>query len=291
MLSKTKRIVPLLGAALATVTVATVPALASPVSDSVSARAAASPTRFTMSSLNVLGASHTRHSHQYASGVHRARGVVKLLKKHHVDVVGFQEMQRDQMRRFVKLSNGRYHLFPGRRRSEIDGENSIAWSAKAFSLVKAKTVEIPYFNGRKREMPVVKLRSKATGTTAWFANFHNPATNSNTGRQGRSRMKAIHDEVRLANKLHRSSRPVFITGDMNERKKVFCPMTGKAPMHAARGGSNRHGHCRPDDPWYVDWIFGSKHVSFSHYTEDLSKLVRRTTDHPMIISHVRLAPR
>jgi Endonuclease/Exonuclease/phosphatase family len=239
----------------------------------------------------VLGASHTRHSRHYRSGVHRAKGVVRLLKKHDVDVVGFQEMQRDQMHRFVRLSGHRYHLFPGLRRRAIDGENSIAWRARTFSLVTAKTVEIPYFNGRKREMPVVKLRSRATGTTAWFANFHNPATNSKTGRQGGPRGKAIRAEVRLANTLHRSTRPVFITGDMNERKRVFCPMTGRAPMHAARGGSNRHGNCRPDDPWYVDWIFGSKKASFSHYTEDLSKLVRRTTDHPMIISRVRLAPR
>lgn len=287
MPKKTRLITPLLGAALAMVTVAATPALGSPGSVDTTPP----PTRFTVSSLNVLGSSHTRGNGHYASGVHRARGLVKLLKKHDVDVVGFQEMQRDQMRRFVKLSHGRYHLFPGLRRSEIDGENSIAWRAADFKLVKANTVKISYFDGRKRQMPVIKLRSRANGSTAWFANFHNPASNRETGRQGHWRKKAIHAEVRLANKLHRSGRPVFLTGDMNERDQVFCPMTGRAPMQAARGGTNRHGHCRPDNPWYVDWIFGSKQAAFSHYTEDLSKLVRRTTDHPMIVSDVRIAAR
>ena len=76
---------------------------------------------------------------------------------------------------------------------------------------------------------------------------------------------------------------------MNERAEYFCAMTGDAPMVAARGGSH-DGGCQANRPRAVDWIFGSQddHVTFSGYFEDRSQLVDITTDHPVVVSQVRI---
>jgi hypothetical protein len=246
-------------------------------------------TDLTIASFNVLGSSHTRGPGGYASGVRRTKGVVRLLDKHHVDVVGLQEMQADQMRSFLGRTDGRFAAFPGLGGDrEIDGENSVAWDTSVWDAVARKTFTIPYFGGNRRAMPLVKLRNKSTGMTAWFANVHNPATNRHHGGNDHWRRKAILREARLARKLHDTGVPVFLTGDMNEREGAFCPITGKAPMQAARGGSNRDGRCRAGNPRYVDWAFGSSNLAFSHYVEDRGRVDRRTSDHPIVVSDAHI---
>jgi hypothetical protein len=247
-------------------------------------------TDFTISSFNVLGASHTRNSAKYATGTVRMNGVLKILTAHDVDVVGFQELQSVQLAAFLAGTAGTFAVYPGTELRALDGENSLAWRTDTWDLVEASTVPVPYFNGNLRQMPVIKLRNKATGMTAWFANFHNPATNRKHPRQDRWRRAAIQVEVALANQLHATGVPVFFTGDMNERQKVFCPVTGEAPMRAARGGTNRNGVCDAQRPWYVDWIFGAKGITFNGYVEDRSPLVKRTTDHPVIVSDAHIDP-
>lgn len=248
----------------------------------------ATATDFTVASFNVLGSSHTSGSGRYAGGVRRTGNVVRLLDRHGVEVVGFQEMQAPQLASFLRRTKGRYEVYPGFRLRRVDTENSIAWDTTVWEPVKRRTVDIPYFDGRPRPMPVVKLRNLRTGMTAWFGNFHNPATNANHPGQDRWRRLAIRREVALARRLHRTGVPVLLTGDMNEREKVFCPMTGQAPMQAARGGSHRHGVCDAKDPRYVDWVFGSRKLTFHDYVEDRGALVRRTSDHPMIVSEARI---
>ena len=256
------------------------------------ARSAVS-TDFTLASFNVLGSSHTRHSARYATGVERVRGVVRLLDRHAVDVVGFQEMQADQLQAFLDRTGGRFDVYPGFQRigdRRVDTDNSLAWDTTSWQAVETTTVDIPYFDGRPRAMPVVRLRNLQTGMTAWFGNFHNPATNRKHPGQDGWRAQAIADEVALARRLHKTGVPVFFTGDMNEREEVFCPMTGEAPMRAARGGTNRDGVCNARNPWYVDWIFGTKRLRFSDYVEDTSALVKRTTDHPVIVAAAHVDP-
>jgi hypothetical protein len=58
-------------------------------------------------------------------------------------------------------------------------------------------------------------------------------------------------------------------------------------MVAARGGTN-NGGCRAGNPRAVDWIFGSQGVTFTRYYEDRSRLVDITTDHPVVVSQVRI---
>jgi hypothetical protein len=246
-------------------------------------------TDLTIASFNVLGSSHTRGADGYASGVRRTQGVVRLLAKHDVEVVGLQEMQSDQMRSFQRRTGGAYAMYPGfSGEREIDGENSLAWDRSTWEAVEKRTFTIPYFHGNRRTMPLVKLRNQKTGMTAWFANVHNPASTREHGGSARWRARAIRAEARLARRLHDTGVPVFLTGDMNEREQAFCPLTGTAPLQAARGGSHTDGTCRAGDPKYVDWAFGSKQLDFSDYVEDRGAVNKRTSDHPIVVSDAHI---
>jgi Endonuclease/Exonuclease/phosphatase family len=262
--------------------------IAGPAASQQVAKATTTPpyAAFTLSSFNVLGSSHTPAGGKWAPGTTRIKWVTRLLTRYTVDVVGFQEMQGDQLTKFLDLSQGSYAVYPGFELREQDSDNSIAWRTDMWDLVKSSTVEIPYFDGNLRPMPVVLLRNKATGITAYFANFHNPATNRQHPHQGRYRKQAITDEIALANQLRKTGVPVFITGDMNERDPVYCRMTGETRLKAARGGTNKAGVCDAGRPRAVDWIFGTKRLTFDNYIEDRSKLLLKTSDHPMIVTGV-----
>ncbi|NUS51052.1 MAG: hypothetical protein HOQ22_08460, partial [Nocardioidaceae bacterium] len=255
--------------------------------------AAPTETSVRLASFNVLGSSHTRGADGFASGRQRMRQAVKLLRKHDVAVVGFQELQADQLRTFRNATDGRFAVYPGLAgERRLDSENSLAWQKSRWTAVRKRTFTIPYFGGRKRAMPLVQLRNRATGTTAWFANVHNPASNAARGSNDHWRRQALLKEARLAKRLHHDSGlPVFLTGDMNEREQAFCPLTGRAPLRAARGGSHRDGRCRADNPRYVDWIFASLAVRVTGYVEDRGRLDRRTSDHPVVVSTAHVDPR
>ncbi|MEO5709061.1 MAG: endonuclease/exonuclease/phosphatase family protein [Nocardioidaceae bacterium] len=245
---------------------------------------------FTISSFNVLGASHTSGSGKrpgMAGGRVRASRAADLVRRHGSDVVGFQELQGVQLATLQRQSA--MDFWPGFAIRSRDTENSIGWRRDKFTAVEKRVVYIPYFNGRPRAMPLVKLRSNDTGVEAWFANFHNPADTSRYHNQQRFRNRATGVEIRLARQLAASGTPFFITGDMNERAEYFCALAGNAPVVAARGGSH-DGGCQANRPRAVDWIFGVKddNVTFSGYFEDRSHLVDITTDHPVVVSQVRI---
>jgi endonuclease/exonuclease/phosphatase family metal-dependent hydrolase len=244
---------------------------------------------FVISSFNVLGSSHTTGARDgKAPGRVRIRMAAQLLAHHGVDVVGLQELQLDQYHELARVAGGTYDFWPGTAAGRLGNENSLAWRTAEWTLVEAHTTPIPYFGGRVRPMPYVLLRHNVSGRYAWFANFHNPATNPKTGNNDRWRARAAALEVSLANRLRdETGYPVFITGDMNEREKYFCAMTGGAAMIAANGGSNAGG-CSPPSPMNVDWIFGSDIVDFTDYLRDDGPFVNRISDHPIIVARAML---
>ena len=87
------------------------------------------------------------------------------------------------------------------------------------------------------------------------------------------------------NKLRKQTGlPVFVTGDMNEGNEYFGKMTKGAPtMHASASPSGKP----PKKPG-IDWVFGSSDVTFTRHVRDRGALVKRTTDHPMIIANARI---
>jgi hypothetical protein len=248
-------------------------------------RRATPPTAtITVSSFNVLGASHTPAGSSRASGTTRIVWAKQLLDQHHVQVAGFQEMQAVQYTKFAQIAGSSWALYPGLTMLKRDSENSIGWRTDTFDLVWASTVKIPYFNGSLRSMPVVLLREKSTGMLAYFANVHNPADTATYRNQAVYRAEATRMEIALQNQLAPSGIPRFLTGDMNERASYFCRVSAEAPLRAARPQSTWiNGVCSAGSPRAVDWILSSTETPWSSYIEDRSALVAKTTDHPMII--------
>jgi hypothetical protein len=246
---------------------------------------------FTISSFNVLGSSHTAsggvHA-RFAPGRVRMQTASSLVLHHGVDVVGFQEMQADQLGVFLRNTGGAFDVYPGYSLGRLNTENSIAWRRDVWTRVETRTFSIPYFRGHRRVMPMVKLRSNDTGLEAWFLNVHNPASTGQWGDNQHWRDVATGIETGLVNQLRASDGvPVFFTGDFNERAEVYCRFVTRTDLEAALGGSG-DGGCRPPGIRYVDWIFGSPDATFSGYVEDDSQVVRRTSDHPMIVSSAHI---
>ena len=251
---------------------------------SITRRATPPTATFTVSSFNVLGASHTPAGSSRASGTTRIVWAKQLLDQHHVQVAGFQEMQAVQYTKFAQLAGSSWALYPGLKMLKRDSENSIGWRTDTFDLVWASTVKIPYFNGNLRSMPVVLLREKSTGMLAYFANVHNPADTATYRNQAVYRAEATRMEIALQNQLAPTGIPRFLTGDMNERASYFCRVSKEAPLKAARPNSTWvNGVCSAGSPRAVDWILSSREIPWSSYIEDRSALVAKTTDHPMII--------
>jgi len=250
---------------------------------------AAEPVVFRVSTFNVLGAGHTAAGGNkavgWASGAARMHGAVDLLRGAGVDVVGFQEFQRPQFAVF-KNSMPNWGVYPGAQLTRRGATaNSIAWDEGKWERVEVHTIDIPYFGGKPWPMPYVLLRDRYSGQEVWFANFHNPADVHGPAERFRDRATAL--QISLAIRLHAGGTPVIITGDMNDKSDYFCPMTTRAPMHAANGGSTG-GSCSPPSNMGIDWIFGSSDVDFANYVHNNGQLVNKTTDHPFIWTQATL---
>ena len=241
-------------------------------------------TEVVVASFNVLGSSHTRaggNKPGYASGPARMHQAVKALRSHEVDVVGFQEFERDQAHEFKKLTGDDFGVFPGQR-PHLRSVNSLAWNRKEWKLVKADTVKVPYFNGKLQEMPVVLLQNRATGQKAFFANFHNPASTRRFPNQERFRDRATEIEIDLVHRLRRKTGlPVFVTGDMNERQEVRDRFARRTDLHDAQ----RAAHDRASKRVGIDWIFGGGGVRFTDFDRDQRVQRRRVSDHPLVVAN------
>ena len=251
-------------------------------------RNAPAPTvQVVVSSFNVLGSSHTagsgRGKKARPSGVTRASGAARLIQGNGVGIVGLQELQWDQAGALSARLPG-YGIYPGRSMSSREAENSIMWRLDMFDVVESHTVTIPYFKGRPRQMPYIKLRSRANDKELWVINVHNPANTPQWGNNARWRQEAVRREIDLIRGLRQAEPdvPVVMTGDMNDRAEFFCPMMGSGLMRASNGGSAGNGSCSPPPATQIDWVIGTPELEWSGYVVDRSALVRWSTDHPMV---------
>ena len=251
------------------------------------------PTVLRVTSFNLLGASHTAPGGDrkgWATGSVRMGWAAELLHKYAIDVAGFQEMQKPQFRKFVKLESANYDIFPGMRYGSAALANSISWRRDTWTLLESRMIEVPYFRGNIIRKPLVRLGNLQTGQEAWFFNTHNPSNKKGPAQKWRNR--AVQIQVDMVNGLRAETPdvPVLFTGDMNDRQKFFCPITAGAPLHAANGGSNVDGRCTPPVPTKIDWILGTPEVSFSDYVALDDDFVNKTTDHPMVMATASIAP-
>lgn len=245
-------------------------------------------TPFVVTSLNVLGASHTQGAHArhgFGPGTSRIVALGNLLRAKNVSVAGLQEFQPPQAATFAR-DFGEYAVYPGLSLGARASDNSLAWRRSEWTVVQAGTVDIPYFFGRSRPMPRVLLERRSTGQRIWFVNVHNPANIG--GNQTRWRVAAVGIEARLMRQLGAGRTPVVFTGDMNDRAAFGCPFTAQSGMHSADGTHTAAGRCYLGPASNVDWILGNDQVGFSDFVTDFGTEHRHLTDHPMVTAAVRI---
>lgn len=250
-------------------------------------RVAPEKVTFEIATHNVLGASHTRNGGRDFAGAETRMGwSVGLLNDYGVDIVGLQEFQQTQYHMFRARMPG-FGVYPGGAAGPLGYENSIAWRTDTFDLVDSYTIGIPYFGGRIRPMPVIRLKEKTTGREFFVANFHNPADTH--GPAGRWRAAATGVEIALIKDLReKTGLPVFITGDMNERESWFCRVTAETGIAAASGGGTGSPCQPPPGPNPVDWIVHTTDVQTVDYHDVRTGIITRTSDHPLLVASVLL---
>lgn len=245
---------------------------------------------FTIATFNVLGHSHTApggKAEHMAEGPERTRMVVRLLRQHKVDIVGFQEQQPVQAHAFKRYGGSTYTLYPGVNRPRWV-YNSIAWRKDAWELVRTRSYDVPY-RQRTRRMPVVLLRHRATRARVWVANHHNPADTRHFPNEQKWRDRTVTREIAVTRSLLKTGLPVLVVGDMNDRARFFCRYVAAVPqMHASNGGSVSRSDCRPPRRMGIDWIFGSARVGFRDHAKWYGPLVRRASDHAIVLSRATL---
>jgi endonuclease/exonuclease/phosphatase family metal-dependent hydrolase len=251
-------------------------------------------TTFRIATFNVLGNSHTtKHGDKpdRPSGTKRMAWTVQALDAARPSIVGFQEMERIQYGVFRKLTGGTYATYPGDDPDQLVVANNIAWRTDTWRLLSATTFTAPYFYGKYSRRPLVLLQNVHTGQEVYVMNTHNPA--DVRGKAAKWRNQAVAIEAALITHL-RSTHPgipVLFTGDMNDWANFYCPITAKAPVHSAYGGTHvltPTNQCTPPtfankgiNPKPIDWIVGTPDVAFSGATQLQDSVVKQASDHPL----------
>jgi hypothetical protein len=240
-----------------------------------------------LASFNFLGASHTAGSSRYSTYPSRMVRAVNLFDSRGLDVIGTQEFQEVQYDYFMSRgygdTYGAWYWDPaGKRR---DTENAIIWRKSTMEFVSGSTFDIPYFGGNIRHVPVVLLRQKSSGRTAYFLNVHNPANTK--GNAAGWRAKAIEIERDKIVELRKTGRPVFITGDFNDRQNAFCPLTAGKLMISPNSIPSSTACLYPKQT-SIDWIFAAGQTRFSYFLRDTSPQTAKISDHPIIITRAHL---
>jgi len=244
-------------------------------------------TGFNVASFNLLGASHTVRSSRFATFKPRLDRAMTLMNNYKLDVVGTQEFQESTQfdyfvaRGYAKTWGSYYWNPAGKAR---DTENAIIWRQSKMEFVSGSTFDIPYFNGNIRHVPIVLLREKSSGRTAYFLNVHNPA--NVRGDAAGWRAKAIQIERAKIIELRKTGRPVFLTGDFNDREKAFCPLT--AQKLTISPNSVPRVTCAYPRQSSIDWIFAAGQARFSYYLRDTYSQRANISDHPVVRARAHL---
>jgi endonuclease/exonuclease/phosphatase family metal-dependent hydrolase len=129
------------------------------------------------------------------------------------------------------------------------------------------------------------MRARRTGADFYVMNTHNAADVH--GPAARKRRVAVRRQLRKLTQLRRRGAPVLFTGDMNDRRRVYCAVTRRHRFKAASGGSGGK-HCSVPRANGIDWIFGSRDVKFGRWVSDGTPRARGISDHALVTVYVRI---
>lgn len=243
-----------------------------------------------LATFNVLGSHHSSPGGKNARlqpGPVRMRGALELLEASSVEIVVFNEFESPQADVVLADGDWELHRATGNSRLRRGGYsgNAVAWRGDMWEQVSVDEFTVPW--QVTLHMPVVTLRSRATGRQIRVIGVHNPASTRRQGNQQAARDTARAIEREMVRRLVAAPQvPVVLMGDMNERGTVFCDFTRDGLMRAAAGGSSG-GVCIPPSFGGVDWIFGAGLLTFDNHVVDRSTL-GGISDHPLVTADIRI---
>lgn len=253
----------------------------SKLAKSVEAQQTGTVPEFGIAMLNVLGSQHTKPGHGYASGTSRMYTATRMLLSRGVSVVGFSEIQRDQLGVFQRNAPG-FAVYPGTALGGKGVPQSVAWNTSVWRLVDAQTISIP-FSHQVRPQPIVRLANIATGTEIWVMNIHNSPEGMEAERD-----QATNAEIAKVNELTADGTPLVMTGDFNEKVESFCRFTASTRLDSAVGGTNS-GTCVPPAHPRVDWIFATDEFTRGSYLVTRAAPVPSITDHAALFARLSIS--
>ncbi len=242
----------------------------------------ADPAQVVVTTFNILGSQHTEPgggAKNYAPGRIRSEWATSILQDLGSAIVGFQEIQPDQFLDLQRAAGAQFAWYPGTTKDSRKVWQSVMWDTTQWRLVGSRDVYVPFL-GRTRPNAMVRLRNVQTGRDLWVLNAHN-VSGRTTQRQG-ERDEAVRREVANLLTEREQKVPVVLLGDMNERARVFCTVTGRTDLEAVTGGSNTGGTCRPPQAMHLDWIFASPELPVRRATFVDGPEVDRVTDHSLL---------
>jgi alpha-tubulin suppressor-like RCC1 family protein/endonuclease/exonuclease/phosphatase family metal-dependent hydrolase len=245
------------------------------------------PNEFVATSFNILGSQHTEPGGgvpEWAPGRLRSEWAANLIQRTSTGIMGFQEIQPDQIVTLDRIIGDRFDFWPGNANGPRAAWQTVAWDNRKWELVTAENVDLPVL-GKSRPHPLVLLRNKATGKSTWLFNIHN--SSKNTPERKAERRRALKKIVKQVVQKRKDGTPLILLGDFNDRTEAFCTVTGKTDLKATNGGSFKKGKCHPPKNMGIDWIFASKDLRTQAFTRERNLMVLRITDHPVIYSTLK----
>lgn len=245
------------------------------------------PNQFVATSFNILGSQHTEPGGgvpEWAPGRLRSEWAANLIQKTNTGIMGFQEIQPDQIKTIDKIVGGRFDFWPGNRNGPRAAWQTVAWDSAKWEMVAAENVDLPVL-GKTRPHPLVLLQNKETGKRTWLFNIHN--SSKNTPERIKERRKALKQIVKVVNAKRKDGTPLVLLGDFNDRTEAFCTVVGKTDLKATIGGKASKKKCQPPKNMGIDWIFASKDMTPLSSTRDRNLMILRITDHPVLYSTLR----
>lgn len=270
---------------------------------------------FIMGTVNVL---HSKEGGNVdGTWPNRIVRTVKTIKDNNMDVVGMQEVKKDQWQRFkdTDMLGSDYDIYPTNYDAASANDtgaasNPIAYRKDMFELVDGKSIPGYNANAKKLDKAViqVKLRYKSTGQEFYVMNMHEPVGN---GDAIKARFDSIKEKIAQIKELRqKDDSPIFLTGDMNskythEPKQAtyqndinnlpYCMLTADNLLWDAFDAEKKKtGKCPSQKEGRgVDHIYMDTSVQVNEYTyinkgSNAKNKEAFGTDHPIVFAKINI---
>ena len=254
---------------------------------------------------NVLGASHTPSTGP-ESWRNRIKKSADLIRNGSFTVIGLQELEPVQRTRLMELLGDDWGISPDQatfgNSPEVDARNSIIWDKRLVEAIDQSNLDMPaYFDGNRKQIPLVRFQMVESGELFNVANTHDPAKKQ----YAEQRLLNAQQHAADADRLVAEGIPLFFTGDFNSgfavrsegnttfngerRNLTWCVMTESGTMvngYDASRPEPRLGQCpeaTTDEQGVgpVDHVYVSKDVPVTGYSVLRGRAITGS-DHPVV---------